>query len=398
MCVSPTLIPNPYYGRFIDGRKSTSIGYNYLHDCVSHYMYVPCGHCSECYSLKQSYLLQRAILLSLDHVVYFGTLTYDNKHLPYVIDPAGDKHFYVDRTDFTLMVKRFRKNLDIPSGTKFMFCTEYGGRRHRPHVHFIMFVPKPADFDKWLPAEQDQYYRVEEKHYYTLFFHGWARNVGTRKFPVYEKLFTYVEKWKAGELRKNFDFHRVVEGSSSSSLYTSKVYYEKTSADVAAYVCKYMLKYDDWFRKKKQYLYARFSKDFPDEYNNIIKLITPKVTLSKHFGDSDAYLPYIRKGIDFSLSLGKSFKGYRFINPYTGKSQALCPYLKRKFVTIDDSHRWYFECASDVGISDGCVVQDIYRSQASKEHSLYRGGRVSYILSHKNLDDFIDDIIFDENL
>lgn len=365
MCISPTLIPNPYKGRFVDGRTADKVGYGYLHDTVSNYIKVPCGVCPECVSLKQNYILQRCELLFTDHDVFFGTLTYDNKHLPSITDSLGNTHYYADRNHFYLMIKRMRKNGIIPPDTKFIYVSEFGKKKHRPHFHFLMFVPRTVKFS--IPALEDAYLVNLETRLYRAFFSQWAVNVGTRKNPKYDQLFTYHEKRVAGVIYRNFDFHRVVLSSRQTSLFNSAEVDSKDHNSVAAYVTKYVLKYDKWFRKYIQRLHETLGKSNPEEYENIKVLISPKCSISRHFGDDQKYFPLVRKGIDFALNQGKSFRGYKFISPLTGKFYPLCPYLKHKFVTLDDAHRWYFECAPDNPniIDSPCVVGDFERSMSN---------------------------------
>ena len=365
MCTSPQYITNPYYGQWkYFNRKTSSIGLNFLHDCHSFKMVVPCGVCEECLFLKQQYLLQRVELLSTDHFVFFGTLTLNNKHIKVVTDSKGNKHQYVDSNYFYHMLHRIRFRGEIPKDSKIMYVVEYGSRRHRPHVHFMLFYPHPANLDFRFPAVVRSYIDREEKRLYDLFYREWSINVGTRKNPKYEPLFTYKEVMKNGVLYRNFDFH-LVRTESVYDIYTiSPNYKGRTELDVAAYVTKYVLKYDKWFTKKKQYLHSVLP---PDEYDKIIKLIKPRVTISKHFGDNPKYAPLVRKGIEYSLSLGQNFKGWKFFSRQSGTYKPLCKYLQQKFLTVDDMMAYWFTCSTPNQYSDSNVVITHYDS---REHGI----------------------------
>lgn len=75
MCVSPVRIRNPNYGNSTPLLRATT-------DCVSQWLNVPCGVCDECIAKKQSDLVQRCRVLSIDHYMFFFTLTYNNESLP----------------------------------------------------------------------------------------------------------------------------------------------------------------------------------------------------------------------------------------------------------------------------------------------------------------------------
>ena len=83
MCECPTIIKNPYAG------CDPSKGFNYLHDCVSAYIEVPCGKCRECISTKQDTYSVRSMVERSRSIPFFLTLTYDNKHVPRM-DSVGD--------------------------------------------------------------------------------------------------------------------------------------------------------------------------------------------------------------------------------------------------------------------------------------------------------------------
>lgn len=112
---------------------------------------VPCGHCYNCKSEKRLswfirlyYEWQRCV--DNNGVVFFLTLTYNNKHVPKI---NNDKIF--SRSDVQKYFKRVRKTLckelpsfDWQSNLKYFLSSEYGGKTHRPHYHVLWFIPFPT--------------------------------------------------------------------------------------------------------------------------------------------------------------------------------------------------------------------------------------------------------------
>lgn len=73
MCLNPSFIKNPNLGlKHINPRVDTH----------SHFIPIPCGHCSECCAQRQAEYCQRLEAESEYNHFFFATLTYDNKHLP----------------------------------------------------------------------------------------------------------------------------------------------------------------------------------------------------------------------------------------------------------------------------------------------------------------------------
>lgn len=318
MCCCPHIIPNPWYGEF-----NRELGF--LHDCHNSKMYVPCGVCPQCLSVKQNYIMQRVLLLATDHFVFFGTLTYNNESLP-VVEYDGQQYAYPDMRDFTLMMKRIRKDNLAPASFKYLVCSEYGGKRHRPHFHFLLFFKKN---EKYISPEFELAHAREiESSMYKVIFDQWKRNYGGRKFPIWKPLFTFKKILRHGKEFKNFDFHYVEPFTKDG----------KTTSDVAAYVSKYVLKYDPWLKKRLQALYAKIND--PDIYNELRNKLKSRVLFSKHFGDDPSYTKHVRKGIDYSINKTDEV-GYIFINPVSGQHYPLSPYLKKKFLKIEDAVEFF---------------------------------------------------------
>lgn len=318
MCDCPTLIKNPYY------RADPSKGLNYLHDCESLMMAVPCHHCPSCIVTQQMYILQRFQMESLDNYIYFGTLTYDNEHLP-SIDVNGYSIDFVYFKHFTDMIKRIRRNDLFSRPFSYFAVSEFGSLRGRPHIHCLLFVPKYPKDSFSTP------FNLESRIYETL-FNQWAVNVGSLRKPVYESLFTFRAKIKDGRLYKNFDLHYVkpLEGF---------VHQES----VCFYVMKYLLKDS----KRAQALQSALKLNLSDvEYRNVWNLVKPHSQFSKHFGigynfdfpdkPSPAVLKHIKDGIK-STPVGSPYP--IFCSPLDGCTFPLSPYYQKNsdFYSFEDA-------------------------------------------------------------
>lgn len=98
-------------------------------------IYVPCGHCKECYEKTTHDWANRIMLEAASHKENCVlTLTYDNVHLPL------DGQLYY--RDVQLFLKKLR-NFVSPTKIRFFCSGEYGDLRGRPHYHLIIFGWKP---------------------------------------------------------------------------------------------------------------------------------------------------------------------------------------------------------------------------------------------------------------
>lgn len=316
MCLHPTMIKNVNYG------YTSTLGS--IADTTSQYIPVPCGRCSVCLQLKQQYLVQRVQMEALSHDLYFGTLTYNNESLP-VLEVDDFKLNYSDVADFQSMIKMIRKHEHLPS-FKYFCVTEYGGRKHRPHFHFILSFPKDVHqtlADRWSFAIRLHF----------IFLRYWRRNVNilpdkftksgkpkvNTRSPKWQNLCTYYRTRNS----YNFDLHYLDPTSSSDGL-----------DSVSFYVSKYCLKFDKWVDKLKSKLF--FSLD-EDSYKETWNIIRPKRLLSKGFGSPEdpCVIEHINKGIEFSLNDPKAIYPY-FISPVNGSTFPLSPYFSKKFLRLDD--------------------------------------------------------------
>lgn len=322
MCISPVCIENPHF-------RSTNSVISSYYDVDSRFILVPCGKCRECRHLRQSYWLQRVQLQSLTHHVFMGTLTYCNDMLPR-ITVDGTTFFYSDMRDFRLMIKRLRRRNFLPSGTKYLVVSEYGGRKHRPHFHFLLFLPKETFkiqyYDNSLrdfifsPSDNYSITNLENILFKTI-LSNWSRRVsGSRKYSNMVPLCHYVRRGRFS----NYDFHFVSPRMSNRQ------------SDVSFYVTKYLLSYDKWFRKL---LFDIFNNFDIESAHRIYLTIRPRVLSSRNFGVSDVAKEYVLSHLCNRSE--NSLSDMSFIDVETGKSMPLSPYLRKKFVSGRTSLDFY---------------------------------------------------------
>lgn len=359
MCLSPISIPNPYLGCK-----------DRYHDTKSKLLAIPCGVCAQCVRLRQAYWVQRTQIEQMQSYLFFVTLTYNNNYLPSIV--VNNKVLnYVDTNDWTACFDRVRKN--VPFDLKYVMVTEYGGKKHRPHIHAILAVPRIKHNSL---ADEQFYIRNVEKKLYDSFFLYWSRNIGTRKNPVYDPLFTYAYNVRSGH--RNFDCHYIDPSLS-----------EKGESDVAFYISKYVLKYDGWVTRLQRALHLNLD---PEDYVKVWKLLRPKRMVSKGFGKprSAVALDHLQKCIDFSIRDTRPF--LQFINPQSGQTFPMAPYIQRRLP-------WWFtkpfhERQFAMSIDDECTIlppDDTSVDEKDKIIAKYK--KVVRQLNDKNYD--VYDIDFD---
>lgn len=193
MCLAPVLIDNPHYQTKVDDPVLRSIW-----NTVDSKIQVPCGRCPVCIHLRQIYLVQRVQMESLDHDLFYGTLTYNQESLP-ICDYDKIRFAYADFSDWQKMLKRIRA--DHPElKFKYMLVSEYGSKRHRPHYHFILSFPRVGN-----PSLAEHYSKA--KFLFDTFLKYWQRNVAPKVWspkrqkwitdsrnPDWQPLLTYYRK------------------------------------------------------------------------------------------------------------------------------------------------------------------------------------------------------------
>lgn len=317
-CLTPYVKENPNYGK-------GDIGYNFLKDCTSRYINIPCGYCPDCIAVKQMYLVQRIQMESLYNHIFFGTLTYDNEHLPVL--SVGDYDIrYACADDLVLTLKRLRKDNAFGVPFRYFFVSELGTKKGRPHFHILILVKK--GFKDTLADCLNL-----EKVIYSKLMEYWSVNIGTRKNPVYIPRFTYVRKLIRGKYFCNYDLHYVNPALTSNG-----------TSDVAFYVLKYMLKYNDRTTKLQQALRLNLS---PEDYETVWSIVKPARQCSLGFGlnlwDSTPdprIIKYLRDCVKRTPN-GSSYPF--FYSPINGLSFPLCPYYRNRgdIYSLSDALRLY---------------------------------------------------------
>lgn len=323
MCLQPYTKKNPNYGL-------SKVGLNYLKDCDSQYISIPCGHCPECIANKQMSVIQRVIMEAKYNYVFFATLTYDNAHLPQLLTSTGYSIRFADIRHLQLLFKRLRDSpLDRPF--RYFAVSELGSKKGRPHFHILFFLPRYDSDGPFIPFNY-------QKFLYDFVKNHFAQNVGTRKNPIYEPLFTFASKFYKGALRTNFDLHYVNPKTTDGGV-----------SDVGFYCIKYMMKPSDRAVRLQQALRLNLDED---EYNAVWRVVRPRFIASKNFGLNarkvdGGFVPdpravkYLRDGI-LSTPLDSPFPYF-----YTedGRSWPLARFFKNKpdVFTLMDAHSYYFE-------------------------------------------------------
>lgn len=107
---------------------------------------VPCGKCLSCQEDKRNSWAARLELESLhSRATYFGTLTYDDEHLP--------KDGSLSIPDLQKFWKRLRHRVEV----RYFSCGEYGDRFGRPHYHFIAFLDQDIPLEDFTLSVKDSW-------------------------------------------------------------------------------------------------------------------------------------------------------------------------------------------------------------------------------------------------
>lgn len=261
MCYSPIYIPNPTY-RHDKHRLYRNNEYLPLRDTKSVVMGVPCGVCKQCVAMAQMELVERIQMEAMYNHIFMATLTYKNETLPRIeLEPYKDKngrlqpgynYRYAKYEDARDCIKRLREKNSYGHNFKYLIVSERGSKRARPHFHILLLFKKKDIGD---------YYdclNFEKKHKWTL-FNEWKRNIGTKDYPIYQELCTYVESWRGNKKRSTYDFHYVNPALTKGGV-----------TDAAFYVLKYMLK-GIQEKDAKRAIFLNYDYSTATEYWNRIK-------------------------------------------------------------------------------------------------------------------------------
>lgn len=272
MCTSPIKILNPCSGTFYtyeSGRVKKTSPRLLLTDI---YIEVPCGTCIECKKKQLSSYIQRAQIESMSSYVFMITLTYDDAHLPYLTFTSDNglvNIYYADIKHVQDMFKRLRK-YDIFNGRDFRYfaVTEYGTSKFRPHHHLLLFLSEKEGDTLNTP-------QFLERDLYALIKSEWVVNVGTRRMPKYEPLFTYAETIKNGKLYRNYDCHLVTNNAEDDCPAVNST---------IKYLTSYLLKPNEFEQLISKYL-VEYNNILPEDiYRKLRGILTCRVHFSKGFG------------------------------------------------------------------------------------------------------------------
>lgn len=287
MCLKPQSVRNPLYKRTAyvsEFGKIKIVSPDFSPS--GEYIEVPCGKCAECRDAYFNSLLQRAICESRSSYMYFVTLTYDDAHIPF-IDLDGERILYADYSHIQDMVKRFRASNLLDRDFRYLVVNEYGDAFSRPHFHLLFFVSKKNDDDRLTPLRIERVLYDNLKRFY-------AMNIGTRKHPIYEPLFTYCERVTPFGLRCNYWVKYVEPGTDDYLIDENEscdirairylIGYVNVSSRVDGSISEFLSKHshDELLCKKVRNLLSnkvRFSKGFGCGFINGVKYYLPKISV-----------------------------------------------------------------------------------------------------------------------
>lgn len=320
MCVRPLFLPNPYYCSAPAGTEQRfqfekKYPYWFLHDTTSLMIKVPCGTCSECLQARQNEFVQRCYMMSKFNYVLFGTLTYSNDSLPYIM--VNDyKLKFADVRDFQNFIKRIRKYEVLPN-FRYLAVTEYGEKSNRPHFHFLFFIP--FEYEHGQINNFKGYEYADKLLDFITSERGWSRNYGTSKTPVYYPLSFFIRRFG----KSTYDCQYVSNGCKQN---------------VSYYVTKYVLKFSQYVSNLQSALKLNLSEE---QYLRVWSVVRPKLLTSKglgvyikdgtHYSQIDSLIDfYIGEEIDFSL-LNEKVPMLAIDN----KNVPLCKYYQDRLMTME---------------------------------------------------------------
>lgn len=327
MCISPVRIRNP--------NKGSKFSSSFIKDTVSAFINVPCGHCPECISLRQSYVVQRCQAMLFDNYMFFATLTYNNQSLPVLTTSTGYDIRYADIHDLQCTFKRLRKSNAFTRPFKYYAVSELGSLRGRPHFHALLFLPRYESDNEYTPLNL-------ERILFDSLLLEWRRNYGSSRKPVYKPLCTYKAKMICGKLRSNYDLHFVRSNSSVEG-----------ESDVAFYVSKYLFKPSGHAVDLQRALRLNLPED---EYEHVWSKVRPRDFVSNGFGLGLNADNYVRSCVSRSKSVSDFPLWY---NPISGKPSPLSRFYRSKGFLFSQSDYLDFYFGSDAPADNVVFHKDI---------------------------------------
>lgn len=362
-------------------------------DTTFSYIPCPCGECANCVKKRQNDIIQRTCMEAIGCHVFFCTLTYNGKYLPYHTIEAeytksgvAESIPYSDWHDLQLLFKRLRNDCKSFLGRPFRYLavSERGSKKNRPHFHLLFFVPK-------LDTDTPDVIDLMEHNMWIKVLNYWSRNIGTRKNPIYEKLLTYKEIRTPYGIRKNYDFHLVRPRPNCPE------------TSVAFYVTKYVAKYRELDKRLRMQLREIcFDKDIEDSCMAIVK---SRFVTSVSFGLG------IKPGSDWSnrsriealvrQSLSEQVArnaDYPLFHDFYGRTFPLSDYFIAKFQTVQNKISLYYNRTSQQLQDSPCVDDSSFYTKYIDSCKLelinYKANQQYESLSY----DLFDTLDFDDHL
>lgn len=240
------------------------------------YIKVPCGQCAECKRARINAYIQRAIIEAMFSHVFFITLTYNGESFEKrSITVNGETFHYAKYEDIQNMFKRFRDAKIIKDREfRYLCVNEYGDKKMRPHFHLLLFVSKREYDDQTTPFQL-------EKILYDNLGNFFAENVGTRKNPIYKKLFDFSTSITNGKKRSNYYVKYVRQEDVLT--YVNYDFLPKTEDEKSIrYLLGYVNKLSDY--EKKIECYINQKEEDIELQKKLKRVLRSQVRYSKGFG------------------------------------------------------------------------------------------------------------------
>lgn len=243
---------------------------------------VPCGKCLGCQLDRSRQWADRMYLefLSSGKKAVFVTLTYDDLHVPLVIDPETEAitGLTLSKRDAQLFFKRLRKEFPDKK-IRYYECGEYGKKSTlRPHLHAIIFG---LDIDEDFPDHYQYFLKYNELGQPTWssmrLFNIW-KNGRVGISPVSYKTCAYVSRYC---MKKAFDIEPPYKNAEKEFNTMSRrpglgAYYLGENEEKLLEVCDKSHIYfnDDQSSYKAsipKYFLKKLQLKYPEEYNKMIQ-------------------------------------------------------------------------------------------------------------------------------
>lgn len=310
-------------------------------------MQVPCGHCRECRSTKQSNYLQQFELSTLGNYAFMFTLTYKEEEKPTFVMPDESEVGVSCYKHVSDMMKRLRKyDIMQERGFKYMAVDEYSPKKLRPHYHGIIELGKLPDDTASTPYQLEKFlfdtvlkeWRVNKAYLpYTEKSTGRKKvRVNTRK-PQWHQLCDYVVTYRHGKKHSTYDLHYITpsfkKGISEVSYYITKYFFKDNPAnDIHLNHCiKAVDDYEQGLQLYKDTFRTRVRKSL--NFSGVWTRESYKEFLSTKNGLVLEYFPPVREHLDkcesHSIKMGD---GTYFLDVLTNSPMPISKTL-RKFFT-----------------------------------------------------------------